>query len=286
VLFSDDNFATNPRRAEDLCDRIIAHGIRKTFVVQTRIDIARHPRLLDKAWQAGFRVFLIGVESPHDRILKQLNKGITQQQIRDAFAVLTRFNFWLHGYFIYGNISETEEEMLYIPKFAKEIKCDSISFQKLRVEKFSPPGGDYCQYSRLPLQSHGRLGVFGSLWAKGTDEDQEQNQKRVLRCAAGAARHRKSRANQDTQLARLSGCDSSTAPPDIQAGHKETSKKAAFINLIPGGYDNENAWYARFRVLTLSLSFVCSNNKYARFGDFLHGFLSFSPQKSLDFATC
>jgi hypothetical protein len=30
------------------------------------------------------------------------------------------------------------EEMLYIPKFAKEIKLDSISFQKLRVEKFSP----------------------------------------------------------------------------------------------------------------------------------------------------
>jgi hypothetical protein len=27
--------------------------------------------------------------------------------------------------------------MLYIPKFAKEIKLDSISFQKLRVEKFS-----------------------------------------------------------------------------------------------------------------------------------------------------
>ncbi|MCJ7640477.1 MAG: hypothetical protein MUO29_01145, partial [Desulfobacterales bacterium] len=30
------------------------------------------------------------------------------------------------------------EEMLYIPKFAKEIKLDSISFQKLRIEKFSP----------------------------------------------------------------------------------------------------------------------------------------------------
>jgi hypothetical protein len=28
--------------------------------------------------------------------------------------------------------------MLYIPKFAKEIKLDSISFQKLRVERFSP----------------------------------------------------------------------------------------------------------------------------------------------------
>ena len=69
--------------------------------------------------------------------MKQLDKGITQQGIRDAFAVLTQYDFYLHGYFIYGNIGETEEEMLYIPKFAKEIHLDSISFQKLRLEKFS-----------------------------------------------------------------------------------------------------------------------------------------------------
>jgi magnesium-protoporphyrin IX monomethyl ester (oxidative) cyclase len=138
VLISDDNFFTNIKRSEQFCDLIIEKNIKKAFVVQARIDVARHPALLEKAYKAGFRIFLIGVESPNDRILKQLDKGTTQQQIRDAFAVLTKFNFWLHGYFIYGNISETEEEMLYIPKFAKEIKCDSISFQKLRVEKFSP----------------------------------------------------------------------------------------------------------------------------------------------------
>jgi anaerobic magnesium-protoporphyrin IX monomethyl ester cyclase len=138
VLFSDDNFATNPKRAEQLCDLIIENKIQKRFVVQARIDIAKHRRLLDKAWQAGFRVFLIGVESPHDRILSQLQKGITQQQVRDAFAILTQYDFHLHGYFIYGNVGESEEEMLYIAKFAKEIGLDSISFQKLRVEKFSP----------------------------------------------------------------------------------------------------------------------------------------------------
>jgi len=138
VLFSDDNFFNNPERSEELCDRIIESKIRKSFVVQARIDMARYPRLLDKAQQAGFKIFLIGIESPHDRILKQLQKGITQRQVRDAFAALSRYDFYLHGYFIYGNIGETEEEMLYIPKFAKEIKLDSISFQKLRVEKFSP----------------------------------------------------------------------------------------------------------------------------------------------------
>jgi anaerobic magnesium-protoporphyrin IX monomethyl ester cyclase len=138
VLFSDDNFFNNPRRSEELCDRIIESKIQKSFVVQARIDMAKYPKLLDKAQQAGFKIFLIGIESPHDRILQQLQKGITQQQVRDAFAVLSRYDFYLHGYFIYGNIGETEEEMLYIPTFAKEIKLDSISFQKLRVEKFSP----------------------------------------------------------------------------------------------------------------------------------------------------
>jgi radical SAM superfamily enzyme YgiQ (UPF0313 family) len=138
VLFSDDNLFTNLKRAEQLCDLIIANGLRKIFVVQARIDIARHRRLLDKAQQAGFKVFLLGIESPHDRILANLQKGITQQQIRDAFAVLTQYDFLLHGYFIYGNLGETEEEMVYIAKFAKEIGVDTISFQKLRIEKFSP----------------------------------------------------------------------------------------------------------------------------------------------------
>jgi hypothetical protein len=43
-----------------------------------------------------------------------------------------------NGYFIYGNIGETKDEMLYIPKFAREIGLDFISCNKLRIERFSP----------------------------------------------------------------------------------------------------------------------------------------------------
>ncbi|MEK6589844.1 MAG: radical SAM protein [Nitrospinota bacterium] len=138
VLFSDDNFFTNPRRSEKLCELIIEKNIKKRFIVQTRIEIARHPGLLEKAEKAGFKVFLIGIESPHDRILKQLHKGFTQQKVREAFRIINKYNFYIHGYFIYGNIGETEDEMLYISEFAKEIKLDSISFHKLRIEKYSP----------------------------------------------------------------------------------------------------------------------------------------------------
>ncbi|MBI5042807.1 MAG: B12-binding domain-containing radical SAM protein [Nitrospirae bacterium] len=138
VLFSDDNFFTNPKRSEKLCDLIIENNIKKAFAVQTRIEIARHPVLLEKAEKAGFKLFLVGIESPHDRILKQLQKGFTQDKIREAFNVLNNYNFYIHGYFIYGNISETEDEMVYIADFAKELHLDTISFQKLRIDKYSP----------------------------------------------------------------------------------------------------------------------------------------------------
>lgn len=138
ILFSDDNFFTDPKRAEEICDAIISRKIKKRFIAQARIDIARYPILLEKMVKAGFKALLIGIESPHDWILAQLNKGFNQETIRKSFAVLRKYPILYSGYFIYGNIGETEEEMLYIPQFAREIGVDVIACNKLRIEKFSP----------------------------------------------------------------------------------------------------------------------------------------------------
>lgn len=138
ILFSDDNLFTDPKRAEEICDLIIGEGIKKRYIAQARIELAKYPRLLKKMVKAGFKVLLVGIESPHDWILKQLDKGFDQKIIRDSFAVLNRYPIFYSGYFIYGNIGETEEEMLYIGKFAKEIGVDSIACNKLRIENFSP----------------------------------------------------------------------------------------------------------------------------------------------------
>jgi anaerobic magnesium-protoporphyrin IX monomethyl ester cyclase len=138
ILFSDENFSVDPRRAEKICDLIIERKIKKRFIAQTRIEIAKYPGLLEKMVKAGFKTLLIGIESPHDRILFMLNKGFDSDTVRKYFKTLKKYNMFYHGYFIYGNITETEEEMLYIAKFAKEIEVDSITFLKLRIERFSP----------------------------------------------------------------------------------------------------------------------------------------------------
>ena len=138
ILFSDDNFFTEPKRSEEICDLIIARKIKKRFVAQARIDLAEYPELLKKIVKAGFKMLLLGIESPHDRVLAALNKGFDQATIRKRLSVLRKQPIFCHGYFIYGNIGETEEEMLYISKFSKEIGLDFIAFSKLRVDKYSP----------------------------------------------------------------------------------------------------------------------------------------------------
>ena len=55
VLFSDDNFFTNPKRSEQLCDLIIENKIKKIFVVQARIDIAKHRRGPRQGRESGFQ---------------------------------------------------------------------------------------------------------------------------------------------------------------------------------------------------------------------------------------
>lgn len=138
VFFADDSFFLNPERAERICDLLIEQGIDKKFIAQARLEIYKYPDMLRKAEKAGFKAMLIGIESPHDRILRQLDKGFTSNEVRNGFRVLRDYPFYYHCYFIYGNIGESREEMVYIPSFAKEIGADSISFQKLQVRKFSP----------------------------------------------------------------------------------------------------------------------------------------------------
>lgn len=137
ILIADENFFVNPNRAKEICDRLIAKGSNKRFLVQARIEIFERPDVLVAAAKAGIKVFLLGIESPSDRILEQLNKGFDTCKLRKAFEEFRKHPFYYHGYFIYGNVTESEQEMLLIPEFAKELGLDSITYQKLRVDKYS-----------------------------------------------------------------------------------------------------------------------------------------------------
>ncbi len=137
IAFVDDNFFADIKRVERICDLIIAAKMKKIFVANARISVAKHPDLLKKLHRAGFRLLMIGLESAQDKSLKMLNKGFTTADVKKAFVALRKSNILTNGYFIVGLFGETEEEMLEIVPFAREIGVDLISPNRLRYEKYS-----------------------------------------------------------------------------------------------------------------------------------------------------
>lgn len=138
IALVDDNFAVDMKRVEKICDMIIAEGIKKTFIVNVRIEIYRYPEILKKMFEAGFKMLLVGIESAQNKTLKAMQKGFDTALAEKALREIGKAGFYLHGFFIIGCIDEDESDMLEIASFAKRLKLDSINLSMLRTEKYSP----------------------------------------------------------------------------------------------------------------------------------------------------
>ena len=137
VAFVDDLFTHDMKRVERICELIRARGIRKKYIINARLEIARRPDVLKKMEQAGFTMLLLGIESAHDKTLKSMGKGFNTEQIRKYFDVLRGRPMLLHGYFILGNIGESVEEMGQTIPFAKELGVDTLALTMLRASPYS-----------------------------------------------------------------------------------------------------------------------------------------------------
>jgi radical SAM superfamily enzyme YgiQ (UPF0313 family) len=140
VMFVDDVFTYQPDRVVEICDLLIARGIRKHYIVNARLEIAKRPDVLAKMEQAGFVALLVGVESTQDATLKSMGKGFTIAQVRERFEVLRKSKMVINAYFIVGNMGETEEQMLSTAPFARSLGVDLIHVSRLRNELYSGLG--------------------------------------------------------------------------------------------------------------------------------------------------
>jgi anaerobic magnesium-protoporphyrin IX monomethyl ester cyclase len=137
VGFVDDIFTHDMDRVGAICDLISARGIRKRYVVNARLEIAKRPDVLAKMERAGFSVLLLGIESAKDETLRSMKKGFDTRRAREYFRVLRKSRMILHGYFIVGSIGESEEDMLEIVPFARQLGVDTVSLCLLRNERYS-----------------------------------------------------------------------------------------------------------------------------------------------------
>ncbi|MGA2265152.1 MAG: radical SAM protein [Phycisphaerae bacterium] len=155
IFFIDDIFTHQPDRVAEICDLLIARRIRKHYIVNARLEIAKRPDVIRKMEQAGFIVLMVGVESTQDATLASMGKGFTVEQVRQGFEVLRQSKMLVNAYFIVGNIGETEEQMLSTAPFARSIGASLIHVSRLRNEPYSGLGALVEQTPGYHIDSHG-----------------------------------------------------------------------------------------------------------------------------------
>lgn len=165
--FNDDSFGQNKKIGMEICKGIINEKMKIVWYTAMRPDDVDEEFLF---WmkKSGCFVVSYGVESGSDKILKNIGKGTTKEQIRKAIRLTKKAGIKTYALLMTGNLGETEETIQETIDFLNEIKIDLYSSNGL---VWIYPGTVYCKM----------MGINDDYWLKGngmpifydnfTDED-------------------------------------------------------------------------------------------------------------------
>jgi magnesium-protoporphyrin IX monomethyl ester (oxidative) cyclase len=129
----DANFLTNIQRAEKICDMMIERGLTNfRFVSETRPkDVLRAERILEKLSRIGLSKVGLGIESPNAKTLELMNKKNSLDDVAKAIALTGKYGIGTEGYFIIGHHTESIEDTMAYPEFARSLGLKQALFMSM-----------------------------------------------------------------------------------------------------------------------------------------------------------
>ena len=116
VRFADANTVVDQKFMNHLFDRILEEGIKKTFVMDIRADVAaKNPEIIEKLAKGGLKVVICGFESFRDKELKKYKKEspakYNEQAIKvfDQNGIMVRGNYVIPNDYTVGDFDELAE---------------------------------------------------------------------------------------------------------------------------------------------------------------------------------
>ncbi|MDD3345578.1 MAG: radical SAM protein, partial [Candidatus Omnitrophica bacterium] len=130
IYFVDHTFTISAERISALCRAIIKRGIKIVWSCKTRIDLVSGD-LLRRMRKAGCYMISYGVESGSEKILKNLNKGISVKDIENTMSLTRKYGIRSVAYMIVGSPGETRETIKESLALIKRIKPDYVLYNAL-----------------------------------------------------------------------------------------------------------------------------------------------------------
>ena len=125
--FYDDNFIVNKKRLKEICDGIIERKLKITFCLAASVRVIDEERL---QWlkKAGCINIGFGMESGSPKILKNINKPQTVQEIVDTVRLVQKYEIDIFGSLIVGNPGENDITMQETAAVLNELFPDKLSY--------------------------------------------------------------------------------------------------------------------------------------------------------------
>ncbi len=132
----DDIFNLDTARAEAVCDKITARGlrVRLSFPNGVRTDILT-PRLLEKMKAAGTYMMGVAVETGSKRLQREIRKNLDLAKVLRNIALCRKMGIMTIGFFMMGFPGETVAEMEETIAFARRSKLNFATFSTVRPFK-------------------------------------------------------------------------------------------------------------------------------------------------------
>jgi radical SAM superfamily enzyme YgiQ (UPF0313 family) len=129
--FSDSNFAIDKTRVRNFCEEVIKSKLEAQFTSDgLRADHVDR-KLLEQMRRAGFTHLVFGVESASDKVLRNLKKGETREQLESAIATATDLGFDVTLFFLVGSPGEGTEDIKQSFQLARKYDVERVYFFNL-----------------------------------------------------------------------------------------------------------------------------------------------------------
>jgi len=130
VYFVDDVFTVNKKRVKKLLRMMIDQKLGMRWKCEARADHL-DDEICELMAEAGCERVKIGFESGSDKILKQVQKLETRQEMLEGANMLKRAGVPFSAYFMTGFPGETDDDVRQTIDFAKQVDADYYSLSVL-----------------------------------------------------------------------------------------------------------------------------------------------------------
>jgi radical SAM superfamily enzyme YgiQ (UPF0313 family) len=133
VFFYDDNFAARKKRTHAIVDGLLERvgGPIRWWSAQVRADVTNDEDLLHKMQMSGCGRVYVGFESLNDETLKEMHKGLSAHEVRQAVRRFHKHVVRVHGMFVFGSDADDASVIRSTADFACSQRMDSVQYMIL-----------------------------------------------------------------------------------------------------------------------------------------------------------